>query len=116
MSLFSPSGKMPELSVNEVEQKLKEKEPFLFLDCREVSEHEVANIEGATLLPMQEISSRVAEIESWREKLVIVFCHHGRRSLKVADWLHKNGFSDVYSMKGGIDCWSTEIDNAVPRY
>ncbi|MEQ9070975.1 MAG: rhodanese-like domain-containing protein [Gimesia chilikensis] len=47
---------------------------------------------------------------------MIVYCHHGMRSLQVASWLSQNGFTNVKSMQGGIDAWSCEIDDTKPRY
>ncbi|MEO8128982.1 MAG: rhodanese-like domain-containing protein, partial [Bryobacteraceae bacterium] len=47
---------------------------------------------------------------------LIVFCHHGMRSLSVVNWLRQQGVSNCQSMSGGIDRWSTQIDPSVPRY
>lgn len=88
----------------------------LLLDCREQSEYDIARIDGATLLPMSEFQERIAELEPHRDRHVIVYCHHGVRSLHVAHWLRQQGFSKVQSMTGGIDAWSQVIDPAVPRY
>ncbi|MFM8633916.1 MAG: rhodanese-like domain-containing protein [Planctomycetia bacterium] len=46
----------------------------------------------------------------------MVHCHRGVRSLRVAKWLREKGFSQVSSMRGGIEAWSLEIDASVPRY
>ena len=88
----------------------------LLLDCRTPEEHTIAFIAGAKLLPMQEITERVAELEPWRNEQIVVHCHHGMRSLKVTQWLREQGFSQATSMRGGIDAWSTAIDAQVPRY
>ena len=88
----------------------------LLLDCRTPEEHRSASIAGAKLLPMQEITERVAELEPWRNEQIVVHCHHGMRSLKVTQWLREQGFSQAMSMRGGIDAWSTAIDALVPRY
>ena len=50
------------------------------------------------------------------EAPVVVFCHHGIRSLQVVNWLHEQGVTNCLSMAGGIDRWSAEIDAGVPRY
>lgn len=89
---------------------------MLLLDCRTPEEHATARITGAVLLPMQELPERLAELEQWRGKPIIVHCHHGVRSLRVTHWLREKGFPLVSSMQGGIDAWSTEVDRAVPRY
>ena len=89
---------------------------LLLLDCRTAEEHATAKIAGSLLLPMQELPERVAELSAWKERPIIVHCHHGMRSLRVAKWLREQGFSLAQSMQGGIDAWSTAVDPAVPRY
>ena len=89
---------------------------WLLLDCRTSEEHATARIAGAVLIPMQELAGRVDELTAWRNKPVIVHCHHGVRSLRVAHWLRERGFSEARSMRGGIEAWSAEIDSSVPRY
>lgn len=89
---------------------------FLLLDCREPDEHSTANIVQARLIPMGTIPSRLQELEPWRDTRIVVHCHHGMRSLRVAQWLREQGFLQVQSMRGGIDAWSTSIDPTVPRY
>ncbi len=51
-----------------------------------------------------------------RDEPLILFCHHGVRSLHVAAWLRERGVENAQSMAGGIDQWSREIDPSVPRY
>jgi rhodanese-related sulfurtransferase len=88
----------------------------LLLDCRTAEEYAIAKIEGAVLIPMQEIAERLSELEPWRDKPIIVHCHHGVRSLRVTHFLRDKGFPQAQSMKGGIDAWSVEVDPSVPRY
>lgn len=88
----------------------------LLLDCRQPEEYATAKIEGALLIPMSELPQRLSELEQHRERRVIVHCHHGGRSLRVANWLREQGFAQAQSMAGGIDEWSREIDPSVPRY
>jgi rhodanese-related sulfurtransferase len=91
-------------------------EPFLLLDCREPDEHAITRIEGAVLIPMQTIPERLAELEPRRGDRIVVHCHHGVRSLRVARFLRARGFMAAQSMRGGIEAWSLEIDPATPRY
>ncbi len=91
-------------------------EDFLLLDCREQHENDHCRIEGSMLIPMNETPSRVEELEEYRDKRIVVHCHHGVRSLSVAQWLRNNGFPRVQSMAGGIDAWSLEINSDVARY
>ena len=105
-----------EITPRQVKAMLDAGEDFLLLDCRTHGEHRTARIEGATLLPLQEIESRFGELASHTDKQVVVFCHHGMRSLRMTMMLRQNGFHDVRSMAGGIDTWSQDIDPMVPRY
>ena len=105
-----------EIDVESVENLRRENADFLLLDVREESEYEVASIQGSLLIPMSQRGVRVAELAAQRDRHIVVHCHHGVRSLQVADALRANGFSKVQSMGGGIDQWSLCVDDAVPRY
>jgi len=86
----------------------------VLLDVREPWEFEKARIEGATLIPMRELPSRIGQIDEDRE--VVAICHHGGRSMQVAMFLEKQGFKRVHNLVGGIDAWSRTVDPAVPLY
>jgi rhodanese-related sulfurtransferase len=88
----------------------------LLLDVREPDEHALATIAGARLIPLGEVQERVTELDAWREREVVVYCHHGMRSRRVAVWLEARGFTQVANLEGGIDRWSVEVDPAVRRY
>ncbi|MBC7836086.1 MAG: rhodanese [Phycisphaerales bacterium] len=91
----------------------------LLLDVRRPDEFAVAKIQGAALVPMNEVGARLDEIEQLageKSGEIIVHCHHGRRSLTVTQQLREAGFTNVKSMAGGIDVWSIDIDPRVPRY
>ena len=105
-----------EIDCATVKRRLDANDGFFFVDCREASEYETCKIAGATLLPMSELAARVAELEPYKDQEIIIHCHHGGRSLRVASWLRNNGFEKARSMAGGIDQWSLEIDPSVPRY
>ena len=88
----------------------------LLLDCRTEEEFSIAKIEKSKLIPMQEIPARLDELEPWRQKRLVVHCHHGVRSLRVAKWLREQGFENAQSLKGGIEAWRNEIDSSIPAY
>lgn len=112
-----PPANLPiEVDVTTVKQMLDQGTEFTLLDCREVSEHQAANIAAATLIPMREFPSKLPELESLRDAHIVVHCHHGGRSLRVTQWLREQGFPNVQNMTGGIDAWSQLIDPSVPRY
>ena len=106
-----------EISVADTAAALQSSDPRpLLLDCRTPEEHATATIAGAVLIPMQDLPERVGELAAHRPLPVIVHCHHGMRSLRVAKWLREQGFTQAQSMRGGIDAWSQEIDSSVPTY
>jgi rhodanese-related sulfurtransferase len=104
-----------EVSPAEVRAMREAGESLRLVDVREPWEHATAAIEGSELIPMRSIPNNLGRLEGSAEPL-IVYCHHGVRSLSVVDWLRGQGLSNCWSMAGGIDRWSCEIDPLVPRY
>jgi rhodanese-related sulfurtransferase len=88
---------------------------FTLVDVREPWEHQTARIEGATLMPMGEVASR-AHQELDPDEHIVVYCHHGVRSMNVTSWLRQQGFEKAQSLAGGIDRWAREIDPTIPKY
>lgn len=90
----------------------------LLLDVREPWEAQTASIRidgiEARLIPMGQIAERFDELDP--QQPVVVYCHHGMRSLQVVAFLSRQGFDSVYNLAGGIDAWSLEVDPSVPRY
>ncbi|HTQ97179.1 MAG TPA: rhodanese-like domain-containing protein [Candidatus Acidoferrum sp.] len=103
-----------EVTPSEVKQRLDKGEKLLLIDVREPHEHAICNIAGAVLIPMGTIPANLQKLDV--DEDVICFCHHGMRSLDVANWLRSRGVGTAKSMAGGIDRWSAEIDPKVPRY
>jgi adenylyltransferase/sulfurtransferase len=104
-----------EIECRDVKRMLDSGEDFLLLDCREEEEHAIVHIPEALLVPMSQVQDRVGELEAERRGKVVVFCHHGGRSLMVAQFLREHGFQ-AQSMAGGIDRWAEEIDTSLARY
>jgi rhodanese-related sulfurtransferase len=86
----------------------------VLLDVREHDELTVAAVAGAVHIPMREIPERLAELDV--DKTLVVMCHSGGRSRRVAEYLLGLGFTTIFNLKGGIDAWSTQLDSHVPRY
>ena len=92
------------------------------LDVREPWEVQTACIkeDGFSLLriPMREIPARLAELQGTlgTDRPIACLCHHGMRSLQVANYLAQGGFSEVVNLQGGIDAWTHQVDASVPRY
>ena len=102
-----------QITVEQLKEKIDKGETLFLLDVREPFEHKIANI-GGTLIPLKEIPKRMNELEKHAE--IVVFCHHGGRSQRAAEYLRGNGFEHVKNLTGGIDAWSLKIDPNVPRY
>lgn len=88
-----------------------------WLDCREQDEWDLCHIDGANLHPMSVLAEEgLGSLEPLKASHVIVYCHHGGRSLRVASFLRQQGFAKAQSMAGGIDQWAAQIDSSLPRY
>lgn len=90
-----------EVSVNEAYQ-MRENGAFV-LDVRELSEWEDGHIPDATLIPLGELESRMDEIPTNQEVLIV--CRSGNRSAQARDILKNAGFSNITSMAGGMNQW-----------
>ena len=103
-----------EIAPAEVKQRLDRGEKLILVDVREPHEHAICRIDGAVLIPMRTIPANLQKLDG--DEDVVCFCHHGMRSLDVANWLRAQGVATAKSMAGGIDRWSLEVDPRVPRY
>jgi rhodanese-related sulfurtransferase len=103
-----------EITAKEVNQRRERNEELTLLDVREPWERQATSIEGSRHIPMSDVPARLQELDP--DEHIVVYCHHGVRSLSVTDWLRKQGYEKVQSMSGGIEQWSLEVDPKVPRY
>ena len=88
--------------------------PFLRLvDVRTPEEWELARIPGATLIT-EELAHEL--MLQPKDSPIVFYCHVGARSLDAAAYYAGHGFKNVRSMTGGIDAWSSEVDESIPRY
>jgi len=102
-----------EISPTETAALLKEGNVKL-IDVRTPQEYAIAHIEGCPLVD-QALAKEI--VETWpKDTSIITICHHGVRSLDAAVYLRQQGFTNVRSMRGGIDVWSQTIDRGIPRY
>ena len=98
----------------EIDRRLKRGDDLLLIDVREPEEVAIASIKGALVRPMSQAERWIDTLP--REGELVIFCHHGIRSMHVAMALVERGHNNVTNMAGGIDQWSTEVDRGVPRY
>lgn len=114
MSLPTENQPPMEISVREARDRLASAHPPLLLDVREPFEVEIAALNGHRHIPLRQLPQAFDTLP--RDRTVLVYCHHGMRSLHAADFLRAKGFHAAQSMAGGIDLWSREIDPTLPRY
>jgi rhodanese-related sulfurtransferase len=99
----------------ELKRMLDQGAPVLLLDVREPQEYAYCHLAGSVLIPLGELPERVHELDA-ADQLVVVYCHHGIRSLSGAAILQRAGFPNVASLAGGIDRWAVQVDPNMPRY
>lgn len=114
LAALSPKPRPEEIAPPELKRRLDAGEKLLLLDVRNPDEFALCRLEGATLVPLPELPSRVGEIPG--DRPLVVYCHHGIRSLRAVHFLREHDFPEALSLQGGIDAWSRTIDSSVPRY
>lgn len=107
---------VPEISVTAARTLLSGPNPPRLIDVREEDEFAIARIVGAELLPLSQWPAIAAAKLTDPAQPLLIQCHHGGRSARAAEFLLRNGFTDVTNLAGGIDAWSVEVDPSVPRY
>lgn len=95
-------------------QRILADDRVVLLDVRMPEEVAIASLPGSLHIPMHEVPQRLGDLD--RASRIIVLCHHGVRSERVARLLERSGFTDVSHLAGGIDRWADEIDPSMPRY
>lgn len=94
-------------------KRLIESEKVILLDVRtEEEEYNSAHIEGATLIPVSELSNRTEELN--KSKKIIVYCRSGHLSATASGILIEHGFKKVYNVLGGINAWEERGYAVVP--
>jgi adenylyltransferase/sulfurtransferase len=103
-----------QISAKEVSERIARGDKLLLVDVREQWEYYLCRIPGAKLIPLGTIPASLNALLDTDD--LILYCHHGMRSLDAAVWLRQQGVESAKSMAGGIERWSAEIDPSVPRY
>jgi rhodanese-related sulfurtransferase len=100
--------KFTRLSPGSAVQLMNSSDDVVFLDVREPGETADGKITKAVQIPVGSVKERIAELEKYKSKPVVVYCKTGARSSIACNALTKQGFSDVYSLTGGIMAWQEE--------
>lgn len=107
---------IPQLTALDLAARLKSSNPPHLLDVRQAEEHAFVSLPGSRLMPLNDLPLRWRELEAWKDAEVVVYCHHGIRSLQGAGFLRQQGFGQVSSLAGGIEAWAVAVDPGLPRY
>ena len=107
----SPDGR---LDVRSLKQRQDAGDRPILVDVRTPQEWQICRLEGAILIPLQELPSRLGELD--RQHEIVVYCHVGVRSAMAVGFLRGNGFDRARNLEGGIDAWAVHVDPSTPRY
>jgi rhodanese-related sulfurtransferase len=88
----------------------------ILLDVREPWEHELAAIAGSTLIPLGTVALRAEDELPDHDATIVVYCHHGVRSMQACAILASLGYSSLFNLTGGIDRYSADVDRSIPAY
>jgi rhodanese-related sulfurtransferase len=105
-----------EITATELKAKLARERAVHLLDVRENEELAVCRLDGAQHIPMLQLFAGLQAPRAEPETEIVVFCHHGERSLEAAKYLRLNGFARARSLAGGLQAWAADVDPSLPRY
>lgn len=106
----TPDKDVPELTPRVVADRLRRGHPLDLIDVREPHEWEIARIPGARLVPLATLGDVIPTLDVERE--IVIHCKSGARSARAVRRLQSAGFLRVWSLAGGIDRWSREVEPA----
>jgi rhodanese-related sulfurtransferase len=102
-----------QLSAPDLKALLESGAAIELVDVRTEGERAIATIDGARLLDQ---AYHDALLSRDRDTPIVFQCHHGVRSQQAAEYFRRQGFRNLYNLRGGIDAWSLLVDTSVPRY
>ena len=106
---------IPQLDVHQLKARLQSADDKpLLLDVREGWELKLCALQGALHIPMGQITARLNELDP--QRAIVVVCHHGIRSNRVAQFLSHQGFHNVSNLVGGVNAWAREVDPTMKTY
>lgn len=102
------------ISPKELKTRLDKGDKLILLDVREEWEYSLAKLDNSILIPLGTLPQSLGRLN--RDLEIIAICHHGMRSADATNFLLQQGFPNVKNLVGGIDAWSTQVEETVPRY
>jgi len=106
--------KTDEMTVLELKERMDRGDAPMVIDVREPHEHQICSIPGATLIPLAQLPSKLAELDPSSE--VVVHCRSGGRSSKAVAFMREKGFTQARNLKGGVLAWVDQVDPSQPKY
>jgi adenylyltransferase/sulfurtransferase len=103
-----------EITAMELKEKLDNGNSVVLLDVREPHEWEISLLEGALLIPQNDLPARLSELDSTDE--IVVYCQTGIRSARAVNLLRDAGFRRLKHLRGGINGWARTVDPSMPQY
>ncbi|MGK0674740.1 MAG: rhodanese-like domain-containing protein [Halothiobacillaceae bacterium] len=97
--------KYADISPTEASRMMSHEEP-LVLDVREINEYREGHLRDAKHIPLGQLGGKINQLESWKDKPVIIYCRSGHRSGAACNLLAKHGFTKLYNLAGGIMAWT----------
>ncbi len=86
------------------------------IDCREADELAICQIAGNEWIPLDHFPSAGERLTADTARGIVVYCHHGMRSLRATHFLRESGVTNAFSMAGGIHTWAERIEPSMARY
>ena len=108
------AGEGWDITATRLAERLKQGNGLKIIDVREPHELEISHIDGAELIPLGQLASRMSELDSADE--IVLMCKMGSRSTRALEVLHSAGFRKIKNLKGGINAWAREVDPSLPIY
>ena len=105
---------MQSIKPETLKQRLDRGDKLELIDVREPWEFETCSIDGSRNIPMTELESCLDSIDTSKETVLI--CHHGMRSLQIANYLESMGYLRMINLEGGIHAWAQVVDTDMNQY
>ncbi|WP_227006340.1 rhodanese-like domain-containing protein [Rufibacter latericius] len=105
---------LPEITPQQLKERLAQQEPLQLIDVREPQEWEICNL-GGQLIPLADLPKQAVNLD--KGKTTVLICHHGFRSAQALMFLQqRHGFTNLLNLKGGVHAWAEEVDPSFPVY
>ena len=92
------------LNPREAFTMLGQRVDLYLLDVRTAGEYQQARLEGARLIPIDQLARRIAELP--KDRPILVYCAVGSRSAQAVNYLARQGYPEIYNLSGGIYAWA----------